>query len=137
MTQNVITMDCNENVLGAIHKYRDHRVGSIVIKENERCVGIITERDLIERTININPEKTKIKEIMSSDIKTIHPFDPIEKAVEIMEKFKIKKLPVVSDKEELVGIVTITDIAYSVPELTGRVERFIQSWYCPSWTEKK
>ena len=146
MTRNVMTMNCHETVLEAYKKYRDFKVGCLVIKDNERCVGIVTERDLIERAININPEekektmlidpkKTEIKEIMSSDIKTIRPLEKIETAVEMMEKYKIKKLPVVSDNEKLVGIITITDIALAVPELTGRVERFIQSWICPSWTE--
>jgi Mg/Co/Ni transporter MgtE len=78
----------------------------------------------------IDPKKTEIKEIMSSDIKTIQPLEKIETAVEMMEKYKIKKLPVVSDNDKLVGIITITDIALAVPELTGRVERFIQSWIC-------
>ena len=146
MTRNVMTMNCHETVLEAYKKYRDFKVGCLVIKDNERCVGIVTERDLIERAININPEekektmlidpkKTEIKEIMSSDIKTIQPLEKIETAVEIMEKYKIKKLPVVSDNDKLVGIITITDIALAVPELTGRVERFIQSWICPNWTE--
>jgi len=146
MTRNVTTMNCHETVLEAYKKYRDFKIGCLVIKDNERCVGIVTERDLIERAININPEekektmlidpkKTEIKEIMSSDIKTIQPLEKIETAVEMMEKYKIKKLPVVSDDDKLVGIITITDIALAVPELTGRVERFIQSWICPSWTE--
>ena len=147
MTRNVKTMNCHETVLEAYKKYRDFKVGCLVIKDNERCVvGIVTERDLIERTINIIPEekektmlidpkKTEIKEIMSSNIKTIHPFEKIETAVEIMEKYRIKKLPVISDNNKLVGIVTITDIALAVPELIGRVERFIHSWICPSWEE--
>ena len=146
MTRNVMTMSCHETVLEAYKKYRDFKVGCLVINDNERCVGIVTERDLIERAININPEekektmlidpkKTEIKEIMSSDIKTIQPLEKIETAVEIMEKYKIKKLPVVSDNDKLVGIITIMDIALAVPELTGRVERFIQSWICPNWTE--
>ena len=146
MKQNVLTMDCNETVLDAYKKYIDYKVGCLIIKDNEQCVGILTERDLIERTINtnleekektmiINPKKTKIKEIMSDDIKTIHPLEKIETAVEIMEKYKIKKLPVISDDKKLIGIITITDIALAVPELTGRVERFIQSWVCPGFTE--
>lgn len=146
MTRNVMTINRHETVLEAYKKYRDFKVGCLVIKDNERCVGIVTERNLIERAININPEekektmlidpkKTEIKEIMSSDIKTIQPLEKIETAVEMMEKYKIKKLPVVSDNDKLVGIITITDIALAVPELTGRVERFIQSWVCPSWEE--
>lgn len=146
MNQNVMTMDCSETVLDAYKKYIEYKVGCLVIKDNERCVGIVTERDLIERTINTNleekgktmiidPKKTKIKEIMSTDIKTINPLEKIEMAVEIMEKYKVKKLPVISDNNKLIGIITITDIALAVPELTGRVERFIQSWICPGFTE--
>ena len=135
MTRNVVTMNRDETVLEAIKKYRDCKVGSLVVKDDERCVGIVTERDLIERTVHINPGNTKIKEIMSSDVKTVHSFDKIETAVDVMEKHKIKKLPVVSNDDKLVGIITITDIAFAVPELTERVERFIRSWICPSWKE--
>ena len=132
MTRNVITMNCNETVSEAINKYRDYKVGSLIIEDNDRCVGIVTERDLIERAMHIDP-KTKIEEIMSSDIKSIRPLEKIEAAVDMMEKYKIKKLPVISDTDKLVGIITITDIAFKVPDLTGRVEQFIQSWIVPSW----
>jgi len=132
MTRNVITMNCNETVSEAINKYRDYKVGSLIIEDNDRCVGIVTERDLIERAMHIDP-KTKIEEIMSSDIKSIRPLEKIEAAVDMMEKYKIKKLPVISDTDKLEGIITITDIAFKVPDLTGRVEQFIQSWIVPSW----
>ena len=144
MTKNIITIDLRKSVFDAAVLMSEKLIGCLVIMDKERCVGIVTERDLIERTIHINhekrtihinPENTKIKEIMSSDIKTIRPFDKIESAVDMMEKYKIKKLPVISDNDSLVGIVTITDIALAVPALTGRVERFIHSWICPSWTE--
>ena len=46
MSRNVITMNCHETVLEAYKKYRDSKVGCLVIKDNERCVGIVTERDL-------------------------------------------------------------------------------------------
>jgi CBS domain-containing protein len=137
MTKEVVTIDSNDTIFDAFIKYRDEKVGCMIVTDKERCVGIVTERDLIEKAVCLckDPKKTKIKEIMSSDIKTIHPFEKIETAVEIMEKYRIKKLPVVSDNDKLVGIITITDIALAVPELTGRVERFIQSWVCPSWEE--
>jgi len=65
----------------------------IVIKK-EQCVGILTERDLIERTVcrGKDPKTTKIKEIMSFDVKSIHPLDKIEKAIEEMKKNKIKNI---------------------------------------------
>lgn len=134
MTRNVVTMNSNETVSETIDKYRDYKVGSLIIRDNDRCVGIVTERDIIERAMYIDPE-TKIEEIMSSDIKSIRPLEKIETAVDMMERYKIKKLPVISDSGKLVGIITITDIAYKVPELTERVDQFFLSWLAPSWKE--
>jgi predicted transcriptional regulator len=66
---------------------------------------------------------------MSSDIRVIQSLETLEKALEIMNKYKIKKLPVISDND-VVGIITITDIAHARSELT---ERFMESWVKPQW----
>ena len=58
---------------------------------------------------------------MSSDIKTTDSYDRIEEALEIMKQNKIKKLPVVSN-DQLVGIITITDIAYTRPSIRNFLE---------------
>jgi len=92
MTRNVATIDSCENVLEAYKKYRNLKIGSLIITDKDNYIGIVTERDLIERTINIDPKITKIKDIMSSDVKTIRPLEKIEKAVEIMEK-KVIQIP--------------------------------------------
>ena len=126
MTNKIVTVDCNETILDACNRFCDYGVGSLIVTDKDRLVGIVTERDLIERTICMHrdPEKTKIEEIMSSDIKTIHPFDRVEKALDIIKKHKIKKLPVVSENDDLVGIITITDIAYTRPD----VKKFLELW---------
>lgn len=133
MQKNVVTIDCNASVIEACVKYRDNKVGCLIVTDKDSCVGIVTERDFIERTLCMqrNPEKTKIKEIMSADVKTIHPLETIEKALERMETNKIKKLPVVTNVG-LVGIITITDIAHAKPE---QMQRFIKSWIVPKWRD--
>lgn len=133
MTKNVVTITPNETVFDACLKYRDNKVGCLVVTDKESCVGIVTERDLIERTMCLHkdPDKTKIHEILSYDIKTIQSLETLENALQIMKKFKIKKLPVISDRE-LVGVITITDIANARPELT---KRFIDSWIKPRWED--
>ena len=78
-----------------------------------------------------DPEKTRIDEIMSSDIKTVFALDNIEKALAIMKEFRIKKLPVISN-DEIVGIVTVTDISKARPELS---DRFMESWIKPKWQD--
>jgi CBS domain-containing protein len=103
-----------------------------VIK-GENCVGIVTERDLIERTIcqQRNPEHTKVQEIMSQNIKVVSSLDTIEKTLETMKQHKIKKLPVISS-EKVVGIITVTDIAKARPDLS---ERFMESWMKAQWRD--
>jgi CBS domain-containing protein len=133
MTKNVVTINPNDSVYDASLKYQDKKVGCLVVTDNESCIGIVTERDLIERIICLrkNSENTKISEVMSSDIKTIHQLDSLEKALVKMKKYKIKKLPVLSDNI-VVGIITITDIAHARPELT---KRFMDSWIKPRWID--
>ena len=97
MKKNVITIESHDSVLNACDKYRDYKVGCLVVMEKNACVGIVTERDLIERTICElkNPMTTKVSEIMSKDVKTVHALDTLEKAIKIMMDNNIKKLPVV------------------------------------------
>ena len=118
MTNKLISIDCNETVLDACNKYRDHKVGCLIVTDGDQIVGIATERDFIERTICLDkdPKTTKIKEIMTPDVITIDPYDTVEKALDIIKKNNIKKLPVVSN-DKLIGIVTITDLAYSRPTI--------------------
>ena len=133
MKGDVVTVDSNEPVFNACLLYRDRKIGCLVVVEKGKCIGIVTERDLIERTIceEKNPKKTKIGEIMTSKIKTIHALDKIEKAIEIMKTYKIKKLPVLMDNR-LVGIITVTDISKARPELS---QRFVESWVKPVWRD--
>lgn len=133
MTKHVITIDADASVFDACILYKHREVGCLVVTRNESCVGIVTERDLIERTIcqHRNPEKTRVYEIMSQDIKVVHALDTVEKALDTMKRYNIKKLPVVSS-EKVVGIITITDIAKARPDLS---ERFIESWMKAQWRD--
>lgn len=131
MTKEVITIDHNNTIFDACIKYRDKNVGCLVVINNGTCVGIVTERDLVERTIcsHKDPEKTKIDQIMSSNIITINALEKIEKAIEIMKKHKIKKLPVITG-DRIIGIITVTDISNAGPDIS---KRFIDSWVKPRW----
>ena len=65
MTKNVVTIDANDTVFVACKKYNDYKVGCLVVEDNGFCVGIVTERDIIERTICMkkDPQKTKVSEM--------------------------------------------------------------------------
>ncbi len=99
----------------------------------ETCIGIVTERNIIERTIcsRIDPCETKIGDIMSTDLITVHALDKIETAIEFMKFFEIKKLPVLVN-EEIVGIITASDIAKARPDLS---DRFVDTWVKARWED--
>jgi len=133
MTKNVVTIDADASVFDACMMYKEKKVGCLVVVDDETCVGIVTERDLIERSIcqRRDPEKTKVSEIMSQNIKVVYALDTAEKALETMKQYKIKKLPVISS-EKVVGIVTITDIAEARPEIS---KRFMETWMKAQWRD--
>lgn len=133
MTKKVVTIEHDKTVLDACNLYRDKKIGCLIVIENGNCVGIVTERDIIERTIcaRRDPEKTRVREIMSTNLKTIHALDSLEKALTVMRDNSIKKLPVIV-KEGVVGIITVTDISRARPDLS---KRFIESWVKPVWRD--
>jgi CBS domain-containing protein len=133
MTKNVVTIEADASVFDACMMYKEKKVGCLVVVDDETCVGIVTERDLIERSIcqRRDPEKTKVREIMSQNIKVVYALDTAEKALETMKQYKIKKLPVISS-EKVVGIVTITDIAEARPEIS---KRFMETWMKAQWRD--
>ena len=128
MSKNVVSVDSEESVLEACKIYKDRGVGCLVIMKEGLVLGILTERDIIERVIieEKNPDETKVEEIMSKNIKTVHATTSVEKAVEIMKEYKIKKLPVILNNE-IFGIVTITDIANAIPNFATALTEEIEN----------
>jgi CBS domain-containing protein len=86
------------------------RIGSVIIMENNKPVGIMTERDFaVKIAANAYPISTKIKKVMSSPVIHISPNESILKAAEIMATKKIRKIPVY-EGGKIVGIFTSTNL---------------------------
>ena len=119
MTKNVVTIENDRTVLDACNVYKDRKIGCLIVTKEGHLDGIVTERDIIHRVIynEKDPRATKIEEIMTRDIKSILPTAEVKEAAEIMSENNIKKLPVVSDSGDVVGIITDTDIANMIPNL--------------------
>jgi len=127
MTKNIIKIDSEKTVYDACKEYSKNKVGSLVVMNNDLIVGIITERDIIERVIlnKKDPAKTRIRDVMSKDIKTVHALAPLEKAAKIMKEHHIKKLPVVLNNE-IVGIITETDLSHTIEAFSEAIDELTQ-----------
>ena len=102
-------------------------IGSIIVVQGDRPVGIITERDILRRTVEpcLAPEALRAREVMTSPVITIRDTASIDEASKIMARKRIKRL-LVTDNEKLVGILTFTDIVTHVPKMLGILEELVR-----------
>jgi CBS domain-containing protein len=125
MNKNVMVAEPEITVKEAAGIMSQHHIGSLVVVKSKKIVGIITERDILVAVARgKDAELTTVEEIMSKDVVTIAPDKTVEEAVNLMIKHKIKKLPVV-DADELVGIITASDIIVVEPKLIEGVANLI------------
>ena len=117
--KNVKTISPGDTVKEAASVMSRHNIGSlVVVNSSKKVVGIVTERDIIEK-VNARDKlasRVRIEDIMTSKVITIDANALIDDAVYLMVKHRIKKLPVL-DNNELIGIITSTDIVANSSEV--------------------
>lgn len=113
-----------KEVVATMNKFE---IGSIIVVQSERPVGIITERDILKRIVEpcLAPETLRAREVMSSPVVTIRDTVSIDEAAKIMAKKKLKRLLVMED-DKLAGILTFTDIVTQVPNMLGILEELVR-----------
>ncbi len=94
------------------------KIGSLVILEKEKIVGVITESDIIRKIVatGLEPSTTLVEETMTKDVVTVDAEKDLEEACQMMVDHKIKRLPVL-DGGKLVGILTTTDVIAVEPKM--------------------
>jgi len=118
MVKEVITIDEGSTVKEAADVMNRFEIGCLIVTDNGKAVGIITERDLLKRVISQakNSRRTKVSVVMSRPIIVVEPDMDLEEAAKLMFKLKIKKLPVV-ESGQLKGLVTLSDLARFQPQM--------------------
>lgn len=89
----------------------NYNVGSVVVLENERIVGILTERDVVKALAKGISLEEKVENVMTKNPITISYNEYINKALFLMSENNIRHLPVVNKEGKLVGMISIRDIA--------------------------
>ena len=112
MVKDVITLQADASAYDAVRLMNENRIGCLVVVYMDQVVGILTERDLLERVLEKckNSKETKVGEIMTRQVIVGNRDMELVEATRLMFKNKVKKLPIV-EGNRLVGLVTLTDIA--------------------------
>ena len=116
MRKGVIVIDSKKTASDGARMMMRNRIGSLVVVEKGKAIGIITERDLVRKLLARDRHGTiAITEIMSTPIRVIEEDKAVKDTVVLMKRYGIKRLPVMDKKKRLIGIVTDMDITRSLP----------------------
>lgn len=101
-----------------------HNVGSIPVGENDRLIGMVTDRDIVCRGLadGVDLTRATARDVMTKGIHYTHETASVSEAAEIMEKNKVRRLPVLNEKKRMTGIISIGDLSHaSERELCGEI----------------
>jgi CBS domain-containing protein len=114
---------------------RAEHIGSLPVTEDERLVGMITDRDITTRVVaeSAVPETTSVGDVYSRDLISVEPESDLDEALGLMARHQVRRLPVV-ENGRLVGMVAQADIALKDNERTGELVGAISA---PSEEERR
>jgi CBS domain-containing protein len=113
MSQPVELVSPDDTIMEAAKKMADCDCGALPVGENDRLVGMITDRDIVTRAVarGVSPEECYVREAMSPDIKYCYEDESVADAARSMKTLQVKRLPVLNRQKRLVGIVALGDLA--------------------------
>jgi CBS domain-containing protein len=112
MTEDPRSIGASASVVEAARLMREGHIGSLPVTEDERLVGMITDRDITTRVVaeGAVPETMSVGDVYSRDLISVEPNNDLEEALQLMARHQVRRLPVV-ENGRLVGMVAQADIA--------------------------
>lgn len=126
MKTDVVKVQATMNVQEAAKMMTDKEIGCLLVVNEHKLLGIVTEDDIIRKVVGEGktPKEMTLKQIMVGEVVHISPDMTIEDAAELMTSKNIKKLPIVHDNK-LLGIVTATDMVAAEPKMMEHLGELI------------
>ncbi len=128
MTRDIVTLSPDETAATALALCRERRIRHLPVLAEGRLIGIVSDRDLRSSTPALGDparatalQEVLVRDVMAGDVVSVFPDDPIELAANTMRERKIGCLPVL-DGEDLVGVVTASDVMDALVFLVGANE---------------
>jgi CBS domain-containing protein len=112
MTEAVEIIDPNTTIRDVAKRMRADNIGALPVGENDRLIGMVTDRDIVVRAVaeNLSAGNTSARDVMSEHVYWCFDDADVEKAAEIMAEHQVRRLPVINHDKRLVGIVSLADL---------------------------
>lgn len=129
---NIISVAPNQTVMQALTVMAEKNIGSVLVMEGDKYVGLLTERDYARKVIlkGRSSTDTLVKDIMSTDLPEISPLQSLDECMQIMSKHNVRYLPVFSEAK-ICGIISIIDVVTETlnaqKETIDHLQHYIQS----------
>lgn len=113
MTRGVRTMAPSDTVVRAAQAMDELNVGVIPVCDGQKLVGMVTDRDIVVRGLAQaqDPKTLKLADVMSTNVRCAREDDDVDQVLSEMADTQIRRMPVVDGQQQLVGIITLGDIA--------------------------
>lgn len=110
MVWPVATIDADSSLTDAAAALAEDEVGALAVMENDRIVGIISERDVVQRAADGHLDRVRVGDVMSLEPVTVPPSASLRDAAVVMLEAAVRHLPVVDEDDEIAGIISIRDL---------------------------
>jgi CBS domain-containing protein len=112
MSKNVLKLPGTATLADAARTMRDSNVGAVIVEDQGKLFGLVTDRDIVVRAIaqDRDPKNTKLSDACSKTLVSLAPDDDTDRAVEVMRERSVRRVPVV-ENGKVVGMVSLGDLA--------------------------
>ncbi|HVS11790.1 MAG TPA: CBS domain-containing protein [Planctomycetota bacterium] len=123
MTRDPQVVEKKTPLREAAEKMRELDVGFLPVVDDGRCVGVVTDRDITVRVTaeGRDPGRARVEEAMTPSFISCRPGDDLARAEELMQRNQVRRLLVMGEREDLVGVVSLGDVALKDSSAGGEV----------------
>jgi CBS domain-containing protein len=128
MTANPECVSERDSLRDVARIMKDQDTGVVPVVDGKKIIGLITDRDIVVRGIaeGRDVSSLKVNEIMSKSVRSVKEDTPVSEVLDLMSSAEIRRVPVVNGNNELVGIISLGDIATNSNQ-DGRVGKAVES----------
>lgn len=130
MHKGVVWVSPDVSLIDIAKKMHEQDIGALPVGENDKLIGMVTDRDIVCRGIAPGKDLSTLKarDVMTKGITYCNEDHDLQEALELMEKNKIRRLPVIGENKRMVGILSLGDISHAASrELTAGMVKAVSA----------